>query len=508
MLVGALSSLGCAEILGVGDFEDATTTAAAGSGGLGGGGHGGTGGTGGGTGGTGGSGIAHRPVLAWAGQLRGTGDDEVWGLDVDPSGEVGLCGPFEGTLTFDLDGTTSTTVQSAALHDIFVLKLEPDGATRWLHHFDGNGDNDCAGLAFDDQARAHVTGSLQGTVDFLGTPIVSGGPRVAYLVVFEGNGDLWRATQFEQGGNQEMFDIDVDPANTSWAAGTFRNTATFGSASITAGPSARAGLVASQTLPGARNLVGIGASGSTDDQEQWAFAVHAPSSNRILVGGRNAATITVAGTIVESDSPLGNAYVVELDGTGPLTRAVGFGSPGLSQVHAFAMHPDGDLLTVGLFTESLTVGDVPPIVGYGDWDAFILKSADDWSTSWSRALGQDGAQEAHGVAVDDSGNIYVVVNFAGTVEVGGATLTAEGVEDGLLVSYGPDGSHRFHVWMASNGKVFVSSVAVQPTTRRVSVAGYFEDTLTFYDGDTPIGDALTAEAGHDGFVAAFDLTTR
>jgi hypothetical protein len=504
-LAGAVPVVGgCNEILGFAEGQAApngsggapTTThagAAAGTGGSA-------------TGGAAGAGGAPtvEPTLAWLGHLRGTGDEEIRSHDVGPSGAVAFCGPFEGTAVYEIDGNPMPPAQSVGLHDILAVKLTADGSLDWARVFSGVGDDDCSGIAFDSQARTHLTGSFQATVDVDGTALDAGSGRCGYLVALDAAGSLWRATQLEPGGDEILFGIDVDPAGTHWAAGGFRGTASFGTTTLVSSDGARAALIPAETYAGSRRLVGIGADGAADDEEQWAFAVHAATAQRILVGGRNAGTLTAGSTQAVADSNQGNGYVAELDGTGAVTRLLGLGSPGLSQVHGLASTAAGDTIVVGLFTSALSVDGTPTLTGHADWDAFVLRLDADWAPNLALGLGAAGAQDARDVAVDAEGNLYVVLNFAGTIEAGGATVTAEGVTDGLLLGLDSAGNHRFHVWFASNGEVFLGSVALHEASGRLSVAGYFESTLTVRLGEGAMAEPITSADGRDGFVAAFD----
>jgi hypothetical protein len=62
---------------------------------------------------------------------------------------------------------------------------------------------------------------------------------------------------------------------------------------------------------------------------------------------------------------------------------------------------------------------------------------------WSDSLGTVGYDYGHSVAVDPAGNIYLCGRFKGTFSKGGKVHVSAGMEDGLLISYDPGGKHRW-----------------------------------------------------------------
>ncbi len=63
---------------------------------------------------------------------------------------------------------------SAGDDDVFVAKLDPDGAYQWSHRFGGAGADRATSVAIDSERQVYVTGAFTGKVTF-GEKRIEGG---------------------------------------------------------------------------------------------------------------------------------------------------------------------------------------------------------------------------------------------------------------------------------------------------------------------------------------------
>lgn len=153
-------------------------------------------------------------------------------IAVDATGDVLIAGGFTGTVSFG-----GNLLTSAGSGDVFVAKLDGNGAHLWSNRFGDTDQQDVSGLAVDPSGNVIITGEFSGTADFGGKPLVSAGGFDLFVAKLDGaGGHIW-SKRFgdvdDQGGAPS---IAVDGSGNMFAAGTFHGALNFGG-----GPLASAG---------------------------------------------------------------------------------------------------------------------------------------------------------------------------------------------------------------------------------------------------------------------------
>lgn len=117
-----------------------------------------------------------------------------------------------------------------------------------------------------------------------------------------------------------------------------------------------------------------------------------------------------------------------------------------------AVGPDGSVYATGFFTGIATWdgGENPDVelTTFSDFDAFVAKYTPEGDLEWVRQAGGTGQDTGRDVAVDATGNVYLVGGFEGVGTFGTETLTSAGSSDAFLVKYDPDGDV---VWARRGG---------------------------------------------------------
>lgn len=155
---------------------------------------------------------------------------------------------------------------------------------------------------------------------------------------------------------------------------------------------------------------------------------------------------------------------------------------------------DGTVWAVGGFNRTVTI-DTTVLTGIAD-EILISHFAGDGSHLWSGGFGGADSEGAAGVGVDSGGNIYIVANTRGAVDLGGGPLAHRGATDVILASYFPDGRHRWSRTFGGSGQDFGRAIAVDDADG-VYITGSFERTAVFG------GATMVAASGQDIFVAAY-----
>src|SRR5262249_29329052 len=108
----------------------------------------------------------------------------------------------------------------------------------------------------------------------------------------------------------------------------------------------------------------------------------------------------------------------------------------------------GNVYTAGVFENSLTLGTTR-LTSAGDHDAFVAKYSPAGNLVWASRVGGTGYDEANGITVDATGNVYMSGSFQGTVTFGGTSLTSAGQYSEVVVKL--NGSSGVVQWAGGVG---------------------------------------------------------
>jgi hypothetical protein len=167
--------------------------------------------------------------LLWVKKLGGgTKSDKGLGITVVGS-SVYVTGKFEGQGNF-----AGTTLTSAGGRDIFIAKYTTSGVFQWAKRAGGSGDDEGFAISNDTGGNIYVTGYFSGTASFNGVPLTTKGGTDIFIAKYNASGGLiW--LKKAGGTSDDMANaIKVDNSNRVFLTGSFRNTSTFGSLSLTA----------------------------------------------------------------------------------------------------------------------------------------------------------------------------------------------------------------------------------------------------------------------------------
>jgi len=173
------------------------------------------------------------------------------------------------------------------------------------------------------------------------------------------------------------------------------------------------------------------------------------------------------------------------------------GGGGFASSRAIASDANGDIIVVGDFTGTVQIG-TETLTSNAVADAFVVKlSRSTGSVIWAKHFG--GTEQTIGTAVDvdASGAIYVGGYFSGDVDFGGGALSGGSNGDGFLVKLDADGNHVWSRQIGGGGSSIIWGVSVKDTT--VAVSGGFSDSINVN------GTTLTSVGAADGFIVK--LTT-
>jgi len=429
-------------------------------------------------------------ILNYSTTFSGGGEEEAWGIAVDPAGNAYVAG-----WTSSVNFPTASPLQAGnagGTYDAFVAKLSPSGTVLYSTYLGGSGWDFALGIAVDASGNAYVAGFTHST-NFPATPgafqqTYRGSlsdcpdPQCGHAFVAKLNptgSALVYSTYLGGGGGapDAALGIAVDSSGSAYVAGWTANPdfpvtpgavqtsfagyvagVHIGSAFVTKLNPSGSGLVYSTYLGGSANPVG--------SEGSWATGIALDASGNVYVtGGADSTNFPVTpgafqpvhkGTGIAND----NGFVSKINAAGSaLVYSTYLGGSYFNSGMGIAVDSSGNAIVAG--TTSST--DFPTANPYqaanaGGQDAFVTKlNASGSGLVYSTYLGSAGTDGAWGVAVDGSGNAYV----SGFLWIGGgpALLAKFSAAGALADSYSLSTAGRagaLGVALGSSGNVYLS----------------------------------------------------
>jgi hypothetical protein len=232
---------------------------------------------------------------------------------------------------------------------------------------------------------------------------------------------------------------------------------------------------------------------------QYALGLAVDAAGAIIISGPFEGILDFDGTELTSTPPETNerwdGFVAKLAPTGAHLWSMSFGDARRDSAEAVAVDPDGNVVVTGFFSGTVTLGG-PSLTSIGMHDVVVAKLDGSGNHLWSRSFGGTGRAYGRDVAVDPSGNVYVVGHFDGSLDLGG-TLVSAGRDDAFVAKLDSDGAV---LWSRSFGGVDHDTgwrVTIDPQGNAL-VTGTFEGTATFG------ASTLSSAGGHDVFLLKLD----
>ena len=168
--------------------------------------------------------------FVWANSVGGKGYDHGFSITTDLSGNSYVTGSYSGTTDFD-PGTLSYELTSKGSSDIFVQKLDPNGALIWARSMGGSFSDEGTAIKADINGDVYVTGYFQDTVDFdVGSStfnLISNGDWDIFIQKLDSSGNFIWANSFGGERNDGGWSVVNDTDGNICLYGHFHETVDF-----------------------------------------------------------------------------------------------------------------------------------------------------------------------------------------------------------------------------------------------------------------------------------------
>ena len=413
-------------------------------------------------------GISFNPIVTnaqnyqWTYNIGGTKVDNAKGMDIGNSGDIYICGTFNQTANFNSNSSTTQLVSNNNFNvDGFFAKYNPFGDLLWARQVSGTQHVMINDIAVDSEENVYLIGNFSDTAWFDIANAQYGyspGWRTVFYAKYDSSGSLqWynvlESPAFGSGVSSFGLAIEVDDSANIYLGGTFASTVDF-----------------NPTDTGVYELTSNGymdifyAKYNTQGQIIWARNIGGSTDEEL--------------NDLELDKD-GNVYLC-----GWICNSADF-DPGVGTVYLNVV-PCGGIFVARYDT-----------MGY---------------YSWATAYGGGGyIDEARGMAVDANGDVYVVGDFQGEIDVdpgpNDVILDAEhGAYTGkdlLLVKYTKEGSYVWSEQVGSARAVYANDVVLD-SQGNLFVTGLFSMT-TYFDPDS-VASPLQANSNSDLYIVKYDTS--
>jgi hypothetical protein len=466
------------------------------------------------------AGYAQIPPHVWGHHVGGTGADHSRAMVTDAMGNVYITGDFQGSVDFDPAGDTASLTEQLG---IYVLKFNMYGEFQWVKEFSGSEFGfafmEGKGITIDTAGYLYITGYFQDTVDFDPGPstfelVASGSSLDIFIVKLNMNdGSFVWAKRIGSTFNDVGNSITTDHQNI-YVTGYFRGIVDFdpnsGVSDLTTVGNQDI-FILKLDLDG--NYIWAKNVGSTTADEGNSIALD--SNNHLYVTGYFQLTADFdPGAGVTSLASAGgwDIFILKLFNDGSFSWAKRMGSPGADVGNGINIDGDGNIYTVGKFTDNVdfdpdpTAGAVFSLFGPGG-DAFVQKLDATGTFIWARKFGGQTAtaylDEAKAVQFDEFNDVYVAgdftsacnFDFVGTPVV----INSNGATDGFVAKLNSAGSLQWAGSIGATANDEVASIALNEYGN-IYASGNFTNGPVDLDMSAFGVDTVTSHGNLDFFI--------
>jgi hypothetical protein len=341
-----------------------------------------------------------------------TGYIQLGTIEIDTSSGIGIDSSNNIYITGWTYGNLSGS-GNLGRADTYIAKYSSQGDFLWLQQFGSSSDDiPLSGISTDSAGNSYVAGS---------GPVIRGGD--VYLWTYSTNGSqLWSRTFGTTGFDSELT-ITTDPSSNVIVGGRTRGS--FSGFTNAGGDDA---FLIKYSSGG--SLFWVRQLGTSATDQIWGSSTD--SSSNVYVSGYT------QGGLVGNNLGGRDGFVAKYSGGGAQQWLRQFGTSGDDTAQENKTDSSGNVYVTGYTSGSLSGSS------NGGLDAFLVKYSTTGSLLWTRQVGTSTTDFAIELALDSSGNVYVLGYTLGSF----AGFTNAGAEDIFVAKYSTNGTL---VWVKQYG---------------------------------------------------------
>src|ERR1017187_2333854 len=339
----------------------------------------------------------------WLQKGGGSTIDEGTDISVDAGGNTYATGYFTGSATFG-----STVLTSSGGEDIYLAQLSAAGVYNWAVKAGGSQSDRPMCIKTDAAGNSFITGFFNGTATFGTYTVTSTGLQDVFIAKFDNTGTcLWAKSA---GGSQSDIGngIILDGSGNVLVTGQFTGTATFGSTVLT---SVNNNVnVFTTKLDNNGNF--LWAKSGTGPFQDKGIDVACDAAGNVYVTGMFSDTITF--DVTHFNNMMNAIFLVKYNAAGAEQWFVRAGGGIANTVSGIAIDGGGNPIITGSFQGTMSIFATSGLTTLTNTylnRIFAIKFSSSGSLVWSTSNGSANQVIANNIAVDASGNSYIIGNF-------------------------------------------------------------------------------------------------
>jgi len=404
--------------------------------------------------------------LSWVLQAGDAANQQGHMVATDASGNVFVCGEFEGTITF---GTQTYT--SSGMMDIFLVQYNSSGTVQWSVKGGSTGADEANSLKTDPTGNAYLIGNFESVLYFGAQNLISTGSKDIYVAKFSTFGGMTWLVRAGGIMEDDGRGLAVDNSGNVCITGWFQQVANFGALSLNAIGNMQEIFIARMTTGGIFSWA-VKAGGVDND---GAYEADADVAGNFYVTGSYKGYALFGTIALNSNGGSDDVFVTMVDPAGIFYWAVTAGGAGSDKGYCIAHSTTGKIFVTGSYEGTASFGTTT-LISNGDKDIFIAGMNLSGGYQWAWSAGGAGYDRGYGIDANAAGSVWMTGRMEQNVSFGTTLLTSAGMNDVFLARI------ETVVSVAENNFDNGITVFPNPFSGRIAVSGLqFPATLKVYN---------------------------
>lgn len=362
----------------------------------------------------------------WVLGLRGQAlRENVFGIDVDPFGNVILGGNFEDSLYVGSTPVYSSTSMGASA---YMAKISPAGTVMFAQEVaNAQITLKMSGLALDDAGQITVAGEFGGNMNIQGIPQATNGGGDVFFAKFDNAGNYQWAKTYGGVEYDESWAMAVTGKGEIYGAIMIANRVDFGPYRVGNNGNMTLVIIHLDKNGAVQEVNGEG--GVNNSQSLRHMIVN--DNKEVYLAGYFSGNIRLSGNNFNSVGGGRDAIVMQFDSLTRFNWAQPAGGFSSDEINGLSTDMEGNVYVIGNFVSSATFGSTTLTSGSFLGDAFMARYDRNGNLSWATAAGASNFDLAYGydIFVDANGIGYATGEFTGSLNLSGNSLTSAGNVD-------------------------------------------------------------------------------